>query len=208
MAPVTNLHRLVWGGRLFTSETWSCSLYLGSDAGLNVAANSFVAPLTAWMLRVGSGVSNQAKLDFVKFNDINPITGRYLPGPSNELLQNDMAVGNAAAGAPQLTVAVSTRTDLPRGRAHAGRFYPPTGAVSSYDSTGRISDAAALACATSAATLLQAINGVVGVTARVVVFSKIGQQVQVVNALRVGRVTDTMRSRRRQLAEEYKQVAV
>lgn len=208
MAPVTNLHRLVWGGRLFTLEGWSCSLYFGSDAGLNIAASSFVAPLSAWMARTGSGISSAARLDFVKFNDINPITARYMPGLSNERIQNDMAVGVASPDQPQLSLVVSTRTVLPRGRAHAGRFYPPTGVVSSVQSDGRVSTAGATAAAASGSLLIRDLNAVVGATARAVVFSRIGQQVQVINAVRVGQVTDTMRSRRSQLPEEYIESAV
>lgn len=206
--PVQTLYRLVWGGRLFDTEGWSCSLHVGSAAGLNLAASTFNAALVAWMARPGSAISSAARLDFVKFNQINPLTAKYSLPSSNEVIQNDLAVGVASPQLPQLSLAVSTRTVFARGRAHAGRFYPPSGVVSSVQPDGRVSSAAAIAAASSAATLLQGINTAVGAGSRVVVFSRVGQFAEPVTNVRVGRVMDTMRSRRTSLLEDYAQAVV
>lgn len=208
MAPVANLYRLVWGGRLFTAESWSCSVHVNATAGLNLAASNFTAALVAWMGRSDSNISVAAKLDFVKFNQINPATGRYTLPTSNNDEQLGLAAGVRPAAPGQDSVAVSLRTALPRGRGHVGRFYPPTGVPAPSDVDGLISAAIATLMATSAASLISSVNTTVGAGAQVVVFSKIGQSVQPVLNVRVGRVVDTMRSRRAQLSENYIQAGI
>lgn len=210
MAAVTNLYRLVWTGRLHSTESWSCSLHVDAPTGLNLAASNFLIPLAAWMTRAGSKISGQAKMDEIKFNQIDPATAKYVLPTSNTLTQDDAGTGaTTASWPPQSTVVVSTRTALDRGRGHAGRFYPPTGAAGIIGTDGRISSADANSMATSAATLLTDINALVAVGAgRVVVFSKVGQSVETVTGVRVGRVVDTMRSRRTSLPEEPSFVVV
>lgn len=208
MAPVAHLYRLVWGGRLYALESWSCSLNIGSDAGVNMAASTFQAALIAWMTRATSKISTAAKLDLIKFNEINPVTARYLLPTSNEVIQNDLAVGATATWPGQNTLCVSTRTALMRGRAHAGRFYPPTGALAMDPNAGSIDDVTVDAAATSAATLITAINTALGAGSRVVVFSKVAQTVEPVTSVRVGHVVDTMRSRRRSIPELWVQKPV
>lgn len=201
MAPVATLYRLVWGGRLFDQESWSCSLHIGSTPGVNLAASTFSAALTAWMARASSNLSGSAKLDFIKFNQINPVTGRYSLPTSEELVQNDLAVGTVPAAFGQLSLAVSTRTALARGRGHAGRFYPPIGDVAIDTITGLTNGTVVADVGTSAATLLRDINTSLAGTGQLVVFSKVGQSVETITGVRVGRVMDTMRSRRRSLVE-------
>lgn len=208
MASVSKLYRLVWGGRLFDKEGWSCSLHVGSDAGLNLAASNFVAALTTWMGASGSGNSAQAKLDFIKFNDINPLTGRYLLPTSNELMQNDLATGASTASHGQLSLCVSTRTAVARGRGHAGRFYPPSGMMTFASATGLVVAGTPEGSAATAAALIRSINATVGVGSRVVVFSKIAQTVTPVTGVSVGHVCDTIRSRRASLLEDYVLVAL
>lgn len=202
MAPVTNLYKLAFSGRLFAVESWSCSLHVDAPSGLNLAASNFLAPLQAWFGAVGTKNSVQAKLDEVKFNQINPVTARYTLPTSNNLLQMDASTGNTSAGPGQNSLVISFRTALDRGRGHVGRIYPPTGAIA-VTSDGRVASADASALAGTTATLLNAINSTVAVGAgRVVVFSKIGQLVEPVTAVRVGRVMDTMRSRRASQLED------
>lgn len=203
MATVGELHRLVWGGRLFDKESWSCSLHVNSTPGLNLAASNFQAAFVGWMQRAGSKISGGANLDFVKFNTINPVTGRYTLPISNELVSPGLAVGPAIASHGQLALAITTNTALARGRGHAGRFYAPVGQHTIDTATGLNSGADATLVLTSALTLIRDINTIVGAGSSVVVFSKRGQSVQPVTGLRVGRVMDTMRSRRRSLPESY-----
>lgn len=210
MAPVQNLYRLVWGGRLFTSEQWTCSLHLDADILNGHTADHFQPALVDWMTRATSYISVAAKLDFIKYNRVVPFvlpngktSMRYALQDTEQILQDDMAVGTTVQGPGQLTLAVSLRTALSRGRAHAGRIYPPTGGLG-VEADGRVGTNVTNAAAISYATLIRDINAVVALdgTASVVVFSNVGQVVQNVQSVRVGRVLDTMRSRRTSLAEE------
>lgn len=206
MAPVGSLHRLVFGGRLFDKESWSCSVNVGGTPDVNLAASTFQAAISAWVGGASSQISSAARLDFIKFNSINPVTGRYILAYSNEILQNDMAIGAKVPAPGQNTVAISLRTALARGRAHAGRFYAPTGAITITGTDGRISGIDATSLATAARAMVNGINTALAGQGQVVVFSKIGQSVQPVTAIRVGRVIDTMRSRRASLPEDASQV--
>lgn len=203
MAPVSELHRLVWGGRLFTNESWSCSLHVNSVPGLNLAASNFQTAFVAWMGRGTSRVTTAASLDFIKFNTINPVTGRYTLPYSNELVSQNLAAGLAVATHGQLALAVSTTTALARGRGHAGRFYSPAGVFTVDGTTGQINATEATGVLNSALTLCRDVNTILGAGSSLVVFSKIGQSVQPITGIRIGRVMDTMRSRRRSLNEDY-----
>lgn len=203
MAPVGELHRLVWGGKLFTTESWSCSLHVNSTPGLNIAASNFQAAFVAWMGRASSTLNPAASLDFVKFNTINPVTGRYTLPFSNELVSPNLAVGAGSVSHGQLALCISTSTAVARGRGHAGRFYSPAGAFGTDVATGLINATAAGAALTSALSLCRDINTIVGAGSSLVVFSKRAQTVTTITGLRVGRVMDTMRSRRRSLDESY-----
>lgn len=209
MAEIVQLARLVWSGTLFTGESWSCSVHLAGPIGPLVPATTFEPAIKAWMTRPTSHLSGAARLTEIKFNSIDPVTGKYaLPTSNNATVFPDVAgTENSAPG--QLSLVVSTRTVLARGRGHAGRFYPPSGNPDSGVSTaaGQVTVAVAGDCAASASTLLTAIN-VATADFRVVVFSKAGQSVEPVTAVRVGRVYDTMRSRRSSLDENYQSAVV
>ena len=203
MAPVQKVYRLVWGGRLFTTESWSCSLSIASGTGFNLAASNFKVLLTAFMARPGTIMSSAARLDFIKCNEINPMTRKYVLQTSNSYFQNDMVIGTQAAVPGQNSVAVTTRTALSRGRAHAGRFYLPCAPQAINAETGQFSTLIAGTMATSAWSMITDVNTLVGVGSSVAIFSAIGQSVEPVNGVKVGRVVDTVRSRRSSLLEDY-----
>lgn len=204
MAPVVHLARLVWSGPLFTSESWSCSLHFHNEgSAVPLPASAYAAPLTAWMARAGSHLSSAAKLEEVKFNIIDPVTGLYQEPVSNNHLIPSPVPGLDSPTPGQLSLCITTGTALARGRGHAGRFYPPTGAPTAIGPTdGTTTSAVAESMGDSAAQLIDALNAVDPMF-RAVVFSKAGQLVQPITHLRVGRVYDTMRSRRAQLNELY-----
>lgn len=209
MAPVNVLHRLTFGGRLFDSESWSCTLHIDANEILPHPASAFQTALAAWMSRVETMNSVAARLDFIKFNRVTAFalpngkkSMRYAENDTNQHLQNDMAVGVQPIGIGQDTLCVSLRTGIARGRASHGRIYPPSGRFMP-DSDGRVPVATANNAAGSAATLIRDLNAVVAGagTASVVVFSNVGQLVENVQSVRCGRVVDTMRSRRSSLDE-------
>lgn len=206
MALIPHLYRLVWSGSLFALEGWSCSMHITSDAGINLASSNFLIPLDAWFVRPESLLSSAAKLTTVKFNEINPVTGLYTGFSAvnpDTVVDDTPPVGGNGPGMGQLSLAVTTTTALKRGRGHAGRFYPPTGLLNIGATDGRITSAQASDNAISAATLIRDINTVVGAGSRCVVFSKAGQLAQDITGVKVGRVVDTMRSRRTSLLEEH-----
>lgn len=211
MAPVVQLARLVWSGPLFTAESWSCSLHMhNAGSAVPMPAAAYAPAIKAWMIRSGSNLSLAAKLQEVKFNRIDPLTGRYAGPVSNNFLVEPVVAGIRPSGPGQLSLALTTATALPRGRAHAGRFYPPTGNPQSTTSpfttvdgaTGQISVTAAEAMGDSAALLVTELNAV-DPAYKAVVFSKAGQIVEAITHIRVGLVYDTMRSRRSRLAEAH-----
>lgn len=202
MAPVVQLARLVWTGPLFTDESWSCSLHFhNAGAAVPMPAAAYADAIEAWMVRAGSRISAAADLAEVKFNNIDPVTGKYSLPVSNNHVVDPVVSGVAAVGPGQLSLAVTTATALARGRGHAGRFYPPTGLPAALNgSDGTISAVIAEEVGDSAAQLINELNAV-DPAYRAVVFSKVGQSVEVITHLRVGRIYDTMRSRRTSLQE-------
>lgn len=149
-------------------------------------------------------VSNAAVLRLIKLNEIGT-DGRYVGDDTVEYEYT----GTPPAGPtnpempPQVSLAVSLRTDAARGRAHAGRFYIPSPGTSIQPSTGTIGVAAQTTVANASKALLEACNGAL-VGWRVGVVSKIGAGAErPVTHIAVGAALDTIRSRRTDLNESY-----
>lgn len=203
MAVVGNLHKIVFGGSLATTETWSCSIHFLSPDSLDINSSLLFSAVEQWFERSTSRINGNARLLWLKANQIDPLTGLYTSqieahthfyapviSPSNVNLW----------GPPNTSFAVSTVTPLLRGLASKGRFFPPTNAQDIADD-GRGSLAGVGGMATSAAQLLTDING--AASGSCVVFSKIGQLTTEMTGVRVGRVMDTQQRRRKNLIEEY-----
>jgi hypothetical protein len=112
-------------------------------------------------------------------------------------------VGSAATiYPPQVALAVSLRTAITRGRAHAGRFYMPAPAVP-IGGNGKIQPSTQESLLNTLKTFLDDVNEAmapwqVGVT------SKIGAGAQQrVTHVALGQVFDTIRSRREKFDEAY-----
>jgi hypothetical protein len=216
MAVIGHLHKIVCGGKLSATETWSMSFhYLRPDDPPLTIAGSLVNAFSEWFARDTSYINKLATIDYVKANELNPLavanTGgkppslpftRYLDQNAvNEIYFTPGFPASAMAvyGLPQGTQAVSLQTALRRGPAHAGRFYPPTCSPVMID--GRVAAAETALQAGSASQLISDING--SNAGKVVVFSQIGPVTNDVTGVRVGRVVDTQRRRRRNLLEDY-----
>lgn len=199
--------RLVVSGSLFTTEgfSWSLSLLRTSESAVapNEVPQGVIDAVATFHTTPSVVIGTQARLEMIKLNEIGP-NGRYTNQGDTVLYEFDPPVQGTATqnSAPQLSVAVSLGTDARRGRAHAGRFYPP---LSSYQlqSDGRISEAQQGLLADAAVTLITDLNDalpnhLVGVT------SDIGTGTErLVTHVRVGAVVDTIRSRRTSLDERY-----
>jgi hypothetical protein len=148
-------------------------------------------------------VGVHAHLDTIKYNLID-VAGHYAdPTATVRWDASSPTSGGAAPGAiPQAAGVVSLMTANARGLAHTGRFYMPL-FTCALGTDGRISEANATTVAERATTFLDALNADDD-TYRVAVLSNVGAGHQNhVTHVRVGRVIDTMRSRRTSLAEGY-----
>lgn len=212
-----NFLRLVVEGAGYTGERWSWGLSMGTPAGLSLsgASPSVPAGIVAAVRKyhaVAGVVSPSAKLDLIKFNYIGA-DGRYVFESESVREEITPPVPGNGAGTPppQLAICCTLRTAKARGRGSRGRFYSPypTGAGSVGAVDGRLAANIAKIYADAAATLINDLNAVdvndsPAAGMRVIVASDAGPGAfEPVTAVEVGRVVDTMRSRRSSLDEDY-----
>lgn len=203
MAAYQPHYRLAFGGPLYVDEEWSCRLNITSSGDLPDDSEAddmlpdLVTALSTWVLAANSLLSSATGLSWVKFNEINA-AGHYVNAGSSRVAEvNPIVYGpGSPALPPQVAVAVSLRTAHTRGKAHIGRMFTPALSVG-VGSNGMHSAGTNLAG--TATTLLNAINAVV-TPAGVSIISSTGESNHVTRVA-VGRVFDTMRTRRRSLSE-------
>lgn len=214
-------HRLVMIGSLY-SDTFNCTLSivpsalgeLGMPAVGDATLASVAAAVSAWWnhgtTAMSSGTISAAKLTGIKLNRIG-VDGRYVdPVTYEHTYPTPIASGVSSNEAPQLAVAITLRTAIERGRASKGRFYlPPTVAVTALGTDGRSTVAQALAQANGAKALITSLNSIYTAIGRVGVASDAGAgRFEHVTHVSVGRVPDTMRSRRSTQDEDYQTVTI
>lgn len=191
------LYKLSWGGSLFGVDEWSNSLMIGAVAALPSNPSAYLGAINNW--HAASGMS-AARLEYIKFNEINPLTGKYANLTDSFTHQIDGGTPGTKSPAPaQLTLAMTLMTVRARGRGSKGRIFPPIG-ISSVELDGRLAKASADALCLSFKTFIVAVNAANG-AGTVVVFSKIGQSTTDVTRVACGRVVDTQRRRRSALVE-------
>lgn len=218
-----NFHRLVVIGDLYGTEAFNFTL---SIAPRSTSADP-MGPVTTELLDLvagavvnwwpdalgagGVGIIQQARLQSVKLNRIGP-NGLYVDAETKESIVGPVQGGSGVLVPAQLACAVSLgQWSYPRGRGSKGRFYlPPIGAFSPVSTDGRLSAANAMSVAAGAKVLIESINQAYsdadGFTYdhRVCIASNIGTGIfTAVDKVSVGRVPDTMRSRRSKLLEDY-----
>ena len=210
MAYVYPFLRLVAFGTIPGGEQWTWSMSFIQDivatpatpptevpAGVITALTTFHQSSTVAM---GSGVT----LDGIKLNEIGP-DGRYTNPTSSveHFFETPVPAAGTIQLPPQCAVAVSLLTDNKRGLAHRGRFYlPAIGQPTGPD--GRLTTTRQSGLLTEAAALVASLNTALGPNFILGVTSdrRTGAQ-NTVTSLAVGRVVDTIRSRRRSLEEDY-----
>lgn len=205
-------------GRLGSAsgERFSYSLNFGTNngaallpftaAGLQDAFDDCAADVVAFHGSQGAGISPPAVLEEVKFARIGT-DGKYTDDPY--LVNVTDTPGGSNSGftggtPPQSALCISLTTGR-RGPSGKGRFYVPMFATQIDSATLLMPDAIRDAAQAQAATFIEALGNQPGIDAlglKVVVASTKGYNT-VVNGVRVGRVVDTIRSRRRQLPEAY-----
>lgn len=201
-----NFLRLVASGPLFGGvEQFSFSLSLGRDFDSDAEApeevpQAVIDAVTTFFQAPGV-IGNRASLDLIKLNEIGR-DGRYVSQSETVLAEISPPVvpSTSSPHAPQVALAISLMTSAARGRASRGRFYIPTPAVVVGDDA-RISSANAETVAAAATEFITDLNAAMPGW-RVGVFSNIGDgQWRPVTRVRVGRVLDTIRSRRASIDE-------
>lgn len=150
----------------------------------------------------GMSISASAQLTSIKLNRIGT-DGLYEDTEAKEYVLSPAIPGGGAAGLiPQLSIVTTFRGGDERGRAGKGRmFWPPVnGYNNALDATGHISESTATNIGLGAVTLIRAINAAyldAELAALVGIASSVGTgRFQPVARVTVGRVVDTMRSRR------------
>lgn len=208
MAYLQNFLRLVAIGSLPGGEQWTWSLsYIGNfgpveaptevPAGVLSAIETFHGDLDVGL---GTGVT----LTAVKLNEIGT-NGRYANASETveHVYDTPVQAANTVQLPPQAATAVSLLTNKKRGLAHRGRFYLPRLGYST-GNDGRMDVGRQTELATATVTMLQGIGTALGPAHVLGVVSdrRTGAQTAVTE-IAVGRVIDTIRSRRKKLQEDY-----
>lgn len=223
MAYAGSFHRLVVIGRLFDTEdfNWTMNIVplenpIDVEAVSTDLLTAIAGKVAAWFPNQfdadGVQFTSNVKLTSIKLNRINS-AGHYQDQDAMTWEYPTPIAGTASGGYPaQLAVAVTLRTARSRGRGARGRFYlPQVAPVGAMGAGGVMPASSALSIAEGAAKLIVEINNSyfardagLRTLMRVGVASNIGAGVfeEALN-VDVGRVVDTIRSRRASLPEDY-----
>jgi hypothetical protein len=206
--PVVAHRRLTFAGIIGPAaipyEAWTFRLNLSNgEPGLN-PQTLLDAALAAYTTHLAGRIRPTAILKEIKYADIGAGTtlqpgGAYVGNPLIKVA--DVAGTATGDNMPsQIAQVVSLDTGL-RGPRNRGRFYVPMPACTIDLSNGLNSTANSQALANAAAAFMGALNGPAGF-GNVSIVSSSGSS-RPVTSCRVGRVMDTIRSRRAQMAEAY-----
>lgn len=214
MAYSTSFHRLVMMGQLY-DDIWNSTLSIANPAGAMSAVDETllddVATLVADWFEDRGYFTGRVILTGIKLNRINT-SGHYADPDTMEHTYTTPIYGSVGGNvAPQLTMVSTLLTNLPRGRGSKGRmFLPPQAPLLSIGNDGLVTASDALTVATRSLELVTDLNALYEpLGASVVVASRTGAgSMRVVNGVRVGRVPDTMRSRRNKQPEDYQEVLI
>lgn len=196
------------------AEEWSTGFFVGSEtAGASNPTQAFADAIkTAWQTFVttaSTGMSNTVTSNQVKVSQL---------GTDGKTILEDTIFSNWATPIngtnsttlfpPQISLAATLASSLPRGLGAKGRMYLP-GIMHPLISGGVISTANQTSVGTNLKTFLDAVNTAAPVGSRVILASEghkktgTGQLNKVVTSVRVGNVYDTQRRRRNGIRETY-----
>lgn len=190
-------------------ERWSYRLNLSNPGNVETPMtddtrwNDVLADVRAFHTNPAAGIGTAAKLTEIKCAEIGP-TGQYV-GDARVSEEASLAGGGTSAVTHPLQIAlvVSLQTGQ-RGGSKRGRFYLPL-PTAGVQQDGLISTANRDNVQTAAAAFINALNdwpGIDLVGPKVTIASIKGYNTDV-TGVTVGRVLDTLRSRRRSVPEEY-----
>lgn len=203
--------RVTFGGDLGTGsnpEHWTCSLRLGYNGTDGMISSpgpgeeqGIVNALKAWIQNPNMGINQLATMRFVKFAWLDA-AGHYLEDASiYELPATIKGSASPLSIKPFQVAMVCTLHTGKRGAQNRGRFYVPLPSITvGPDGLFPAADIAGITTAT--ASLISEINAQLMQACQVIVASSKGHG-SYVTGVSVGRVPDTVRSRRRSLLEGY-----
>lgn len=202
---------LAWGGTM-AAETWVNTLRLDASFVLNdreqeeEALDEYAAVIQAWHTS-GGAIGSRALLRWVKLNAIMP-TGKYRETYTNLYELPAPAAGGQQTLYPnQISLVATLTTGASRGLASRGRLFLPCPAAPIVQPEGTMSATVAAGVAVAVAGFINNLNAVRPL-ARVSIFSDTREGAhREVTGVEVGRVLDTMTSRRTSL-DENRQAAV
>ncbi len=210
--PYAAHHRLTLSGTLGQAiggtEAFSFGVNLDKATGDAVQPNQaqfddLVADSIAFFARPTTGIRAATLLRTVKLARIG-VDGKYVERPFIAAVNQAGGATTGTIHAFQTALAVSLLTDG-YGPTRKGRFYLPTPNAVVSEVDGSITAVAATNVRDSVVTWLEAINDEPGIDALnwgVAIASSKGYNTRV-SGVRVGRVLDTIRSRRTSLLESY-----
>lgn len=208
MAYPANFLRLVAIGSLPGGEQWTWSLsFIADFSTLDPPATvpqGVIDALETFHESTEVGLGTGVLLNAVKLNEIGT-DGRYVsPSATVEHIWDPpVGASNTVQVPPQTAVAISLLTAKKRGLAHRGRFFLPVlGYTTGPD--GRMSAVRQAGLGAAVVTMLQDLNTALGPNQVLGVVSdrRTGASNPVTD-IAVGRVYDTIRSRRKKLVEDY-----
>ena len=149
-------------GTTFTPETFTFGLrFAGSVRPTQAMIDACATPTQTFWNTAAVGMSSLYSLTSIKLARVLP-SGLYPEDFEPVIHDFTPDAGPATSGAQhptQVSLAVTTRTAVSRGRGHAGRFYLPGPRVD-LDSSGKLTTTTAQAIATAAALWISTLNDV------------------------------------------------
>lgn len=204
MAYPQSFLRLVVSGTLYGTETFSFGLSFiqeGASGGRITEVSPAMIEAVRYLM-ASDMISSRAAVTMIKANQIGP-NGRYVD--QTETVYADVPPiqgGGFVHHPPQIALAVTLDTDARRGLASKGRFYLPAPSLN-IDFAGLISVADAERVRAGAVGMIERLQDAMPGHQAAVLSDVREGAVRQVRAVRVGRVLDTMRSRRKSIAERH-----
>jgi hypothetical protein len=208
--PVLAHRRVTFSGVFGTTtnpyERWSLRLNLAPGGGSAISQAMVTSFGTAFAVHLipimrPAAVFTECKLADISAGTADSPGGLYTGNPFILGTGNQGTGSGGADYPPQISLAISLNTALrgPRGK---GRFYLPAPALPYDPLTGTIPTSAMSGLQTAVTGFLNAVNAVDGAFSNIAIVSSFGVS-SAVTSYRVGRVFDTIRSRRTSIPEVY-----
>jgi hypothetical protein len=214
MVTYAQSHRLVTirGISQGSPDRWGIGLrfaWAGTVQPTQAEVDALVTPIRTWFTTTGMFFPLTTTVDEIKLAPIGT-DGLYPPGTDSVLATIGAAITGTTSSAalpPQVAHVISLTTPLPRGRGHIGRIYLPAYRSSIPLTAGQLGTAEVDGILAATRTMINALVATAGLDAPIVA-SPLGAPINAITGLRGGRVLDTQRRRRNDIAEDYRLLAL